>query len=78
VSDLTPTQIAIVLLAIEDKPDKAIADELKLSRHTVDWHWRQILAKTGRHSRVAAVVEALRIPVVVEKLLEASNSENEN
>lgn len=55
-------------LAIADKGDKQIADELRLSRGGLDWHWRQIKAKAGKQSRVAAVVSLLRIPVVADQL----------
>jgi len=59
VTDLGPTESAIVFLATHDWPDKAISGALDISVHAVNWRWRQVFRKTGRRTRCGAVAVAV-------------------
>jgi DNA-binding CsgD family transcriptional regulator/tetratricopeptide (TPR) repeat protein len=49
--DLTPQETAIMRLAVAGRTNPEIATALFLSRRTVEWHMRKILAKLGVSSR---------------------------
>lgn len=57
---LTAREREILHLLIEDHTQKEIAERLFISPHTVDTHLRNIYRKLGVHSRVGAIVRALR------------------
>ncbi|MFC5994823.1 LuxR C-terminal-related transcriptional regulator [Pseudonocardia hispaniensis] len=59
-SPLTTREREVLRLVAEGRTDRAIADELVLSEHTVHRHVANILTKLGCPSRSAAVAEALR------------------
>jgi DNA-binding NarL/FixJ family response regulator len=52
--------MAIIRLAAEGMSNKTIADELKLSRRTVEGHLRTIFNKLGVGSRIEAVLYGLK------------------
>lgn len=52
---LSPRELEIVnLLATGEKRD-AVADQLKISRHTLDQHLRRVFTKLGIHTITAVV-----------------------
>jgi DNA-binding CsgD family transcriptional regulator len=57
---LTPTELSISALCSEGLTNPQIADRLFLSRHTVDFHLRQIFRKLEINSRVALTRLQLR------------------
>lgn len=57
---LTKREMAIIRLAAEGMSNKTIADELKLSRRTVEGHLRTIFNKLGVGSRIEAVLYGLK------------------
>jgi DNA-binding NarL/FixJ family response regulator len=57
---VTAREREILRLLIEDHTQKEIAERLFISPHTVDTHLRNIYRKLGVHSRVGAIVKALR------------------
>ena len=57
---LTKREMAIMKLASEGMSNKNIADELKLSRRTVEGHLRTIFNKLGVGSRIEAVLYGLK------------------
>jgi DNA-binding NarL/FixJ family response regulator len=57
---LTTRECEVLRLVAEGKSDRAIAQELVLSEHTVHRHVANILGKLGCPSRSAAVARALR------------------
>ena len=56
---LTPREKDILEWAAEGKTDFEIGTIMNISLHTVDFHMRNIMRKSGSHSRVTAVVKAL-------------------
>jgi DNA-binding CsgD family transcriptional regulator/tetratricopeptide (TPR) repeat protein len=57
---LTPTEQRVADLVIEGLTNREIADRLHVSRHTVDFHLRQVYRKLDVHSRVALAHLATR------------------
>ncbi|WP_377506996.1 response regulator transcription factor [Octadecabacter sp. R77987] len=53
---LTEREMQVLRSAAEGKQNKTIADELKLSQHTVKLHMHHIIAKLGVHNRTEAAV----------------------
>ena len=54
--DLSEREFAIVKLVFDDRSDEGIADELGISRHTVNTHLSRLYRKLNVHSRVQLVV----------------------
>jgi len=57
---LTNREQAVLRLMAQGRGMKGIADELKLSYHTVDSHLRNIYAKLHVHTNTAAVAKAVK------------------
>ena len=51
---LTARELQVLKSAAEGKQNKIIADELKLSQHTVKLHMHHVIAKLGVHNRTEA------------------------
>ncbi len=56
---LTPTELKVAALVAEGKSNPQVADDLFLSRRTVQTHVSHILAKLGVRSRVGIATEAM-------------------
>ncbi|MGB3713566.1 MAG: response regulator transcription factor [Candidatus Promineifilaceae bacterium] len=65
VEELTPRELEVLQLLAEGLANKAIAQQLGISEHTVKFHVNAIMKKTGAQSRTAAVVRATRLGLVV-------------
>ncbi len=63
--ELTPREIEVLQLLAEGLANKAIAQRLGISDHTVKFHVNAIMGKLGAQSRTAAVVRATRMGLVV-------------
>lgn len=59
---LTDGELRVVALVAQGMSNRSIAEELYLSRHTVDAHLKHIYLKLDIHSRVELTVLALRHP----------------
>jgi non-specific serine/threonine protein kinase len=57
---LTPRELEILRLLVEDRSSQQMADELSISQRTVTTHITNIFNKLGVNSRAAAVAQALR------------------
>jgi DNA-binding NarL/FixJ family response regulator len=57
---LTPRECEVVRLVAEGKTNRAIAEHLVVSEHTVNRHVSNILTKLGVGTRSAAVAQAMR------------------
>ena len=64
VADLTPRELEVLALVADGLPNKAIADRLGISEHTVKFHVNAILSKLGAQSRTEAVTRATRMGLI--------------
>lgn len=62
---LTPRELEVLQLLAEGLPNKAIADRLHISEHTVKFHVNALLGKLGAQSRTEAVVRATRLGLIL-------------
>jgi DNA-binding NarL/FixJ family response regulator len=61
VPDLTPRETEVLALLAEGHTNKAIAQKLHISDHTVKFHVNAIMGKLNAQSRTDAVVRATRL-----------------
>lgn len=61
---LTPRELETLKWIAHGKSDWAIAQILRVSQHTVDFHVRQILKKTECNSRHTAVLKAIQFGLI--------------
>ena len=59
-SDLTQRELQILQLVIVGKTNKAIANEIRISQKTVEFHLDNIYSKLGARSRLMASLWALQ------------------
>ncbi len=64
IEQLTPREVQVLQLLARGLANKAIAQELHISEHTVKFHVNSILAKLGAASRTDAVVRATRLGLI--------------
>lgn len=64
IEPLTPREAQVLQLIARGLANKAIAQELSISDHTVKFHVNSILAKLGAQSRTDAVVRATRLGLI--------------
>lgn len=62
---LSPRQLEILVLLVEGRTQKQIAETLVISPKTVGTHIQSLLARLGVHSRAQAVAEAFRRGLVI-------------
>ena len=62
---LTPREREVLQLLAEGLANKAIAQRLAISEHTVKFHVNAIMSKLGAQSRTAAVVQATRLGLIM-------------
>ncbi len=63
--ELTPRELEVLQLLAEGLANKAIAQRLAISEHTVKFHVNAIMSKLGAQSRTAAVVQATRLGLIM-------------
>jgi two-component system nitrate/nitrite response regulator NarL len=63
--ELTPRELQVLQLLAEGLANKAIAQRLAISEHTVKFHVNAIMGKLGAQSRTAAVVQAMRLGLIM-------------
>ena len=63
--ELTPRELEVLQLLAEGLANKAIAQRLTISEHTVKFHVNAIMSKLGAQSRTAAVVRATRLGLIM-------------
>lgn len=61
---LTPRELEVLHLLAEGKTNKAIAQELEVSSHTVKFHVTSLMGKLNAQSRTEAVVRATRLGLI--------------
>ncbi len=62
---LTPREGEALRLLAEGLPNKAIADRLGISEHTVKFHVNSLMGKLGAQSRTEAVTRATRLGLLL-------------
>ena len=62
---LTPRELEVLQLLAQGLPNKVIAQRLGISDHTAKFHVNAILGKLGVQSRSEAIVQAVRLGLVV-------------
>jgi DNA-binding NarL/FixJ family response regulator len=65
VDPLTRREVDVLRLVAEGLPNKAIADRLHISEHTVKFHLNALMGKLGAQSRTEAVVRATRLGLLL-------------
>jgi two-component system nitrate/nitrite response regulator NarL len=63
--DLTPRELDVLALLAEGLSNRAIAQRLAISEHTVKFHVNGILTKLDARSRTEAVVRATRLGLIL-------------
>ncbi len=63
--DLTPRELDVLQLLAEGMTNKAIAQRLAISDHTVKFHVNAIMSKLAAQSRTEAVVRATRLGLIL-------------
>ena len=63
--EMTPRELEVLHLLAEGLPNKAIAQRLSISEHTVKFHVNSILSKLGAQSRTEAVTRATRLGLIL-------------
>jgi DNA-binding NarL/FixJ family response regulator len=64
IEELTPREIEVIQLIAEGMTNKAIAQQLHISSHTVKFHVNALMNKLSAQSRTAAVVRATRMGLI--------------
>ncbi|HLN14270.1 MAG TPA: response regulator transcription factor [bacterium] len=64
VEELSPREAEVLSLMAEGLSNRAIAERLEISEHTVKFHVHTVLGKLGTQSRTEAVVRAARLGVL--------------
>ncbi|MCA9924009.1 MAG: response regulator transcription factor [Anaerolineales bacterium] len=64
IEDLTPRETEVIQLIAEGMTNKAIAQQLDISAHTVKFHVNAIMNKLAAQSRTEAVVRATRMGLI--------------
>lgn len=62
---ITPREREVLQLLAEGLPNKAIAQRLGISEHTVKYHVNALLGKLDAQSRTEAVVRATRLGLIL-------------
>jgi two-component system nitrate/nitrite response regulator NarL len=65
VEELTPRELEVLQLLAEGLSNRAVAQQLDISEHTVKFHVNAILGKLGAQSRTEAVVRATRLGMIL-------------
>lgn len=63
--DITPRELEVLQKLTEGLTNKAIAQQLQISEHTVKFHVNAIMGKLGAQSRTEAVVLATRLGYIM-------------
>ena len=65
VEPLTPREMEVLQLLAQGLANKAIAERLRISDHTAKFHVNAILGKLDAESRTEAIVQAVRLGLVI-------------
>jgi DNA-binding NarL/FixJ family response regulator len=63
-SEFTPRELDVLHSLAQGRDTAAIADQLGIALHTVEWHLRHVIEKLRVHSKLQAVVAAARLGII--------------
>jgi DNA-binding NarL/FixJ family response regulator len=63
-AQFTPRELQILRMLAEGLSTGAMADDLGIAPHTVEWHVRHVIEKLQVHSKLQAVIEASRKGII--------------
>jgi DNA-binding NarL/FixJ family response regulator len=64
ISEFTPREFDILRLLAEGMDTIAMSDRLGIAPHTVEWHVRHVIEKLQVHSKLQAVIAAVRMGLI--------------
>jgi two-component system nitrate/nitrite response regulator NarL len=64
VAEFTSRELDVLRLLAEGRDTARIADDLGIAPHTVEWHVRHLIEKLGVHSKLQAVIAAVRMGLI--------------
>lgn len=64
VAEFTSRELDVLRLLAEGRDTVTIADDLGIAPHTVEWHVRHLIEKLGVHSKLQAVIAAVRTGLI--------------
>ncbi len=63
-AEFTPRELEILRVLATGRDTATIADRLGIAPHTVEWHLRHVMEKLGVHSKLQALVAAVRLGLI--------------
>jgi two-component system, NarL family, nitrate/nitrite response regulator NarL len=63
-AEFTPRELEVLRVLATGSTTISMASELGIAPHTVEWHLRHVIEKLGVHSKLQAVVAAVRLGMI--------------
>jgi DNA-binding NarL/FixJ family response regulator len=63
-AEFTPRELEVLRALATGSTTIGIAAEMGIAPHTVEWHLRHVIEKLGAHSKLQAVVAAVRLGII--------------
>jgi two-component system, NarL family, nitrate/nitrite response regulator NarL len=63
-AEFTPRELEVLRVLATGSTTISMASELGIAPHTVEWHLRHVIEKLGVHSKLQAVVAAVRLGII--------------
>ncbi len=76
-SDFSNAEIGVLIKLCQSKPNKVIAEELKISVNTVKYHIKNMLVKSGYNNKYSLALDAVDKRIIIPKLKWYCNVESE-
>ena len=64
IAEFTPRELDVLRALATGSTTISIGSELGIAAHTVEWHLRHVIEKLGVHSKLQAVVAAVRLGII--------------
>ena len=75
--DFSNAEIGVLIKLCQSKPNKVIAEELKISVNTVKYHIKNMLVKSGYNNKYSLALDAVDKRIIIPKLKWYCNVESE-
>ncbi|GAC1669587.1 MAG: response regulator transcription factor [Candidatus Dormibacteraceae bacterium] len=63
-AEFTPRELEVLALLAEGHDTRMLSSALRIAPHTVEWHVRHVIEKLGVHSKLQAVLAAVRLGLI--------------